>query len=69
MVSTREPDNTEARDAVEVLRAALNQAGIVLPSLGVDDASFGTGLVNLGRVRADNACRLADAIRQGGQRA
>ncbi|WTQ88011.1 hypothetical protein OG941_11385 [Streptomyces sp. NBC_00147] len=67
MARTRKPDNAEARDAVEALRAALSEVGIVFPSLGVDDASFGPGLVNLGRVRADIARRLADAIRQGGQ--
>ncbi|MFD7776603.1 hypothetical protein [Streptomyces sp. NPDC059753] len=65
MVETRELDNAEAREATESLRAALGEAGIVFPSLGVDEASFGPGLVNLGRVRADIASRLADVIRRG----
>ncbi|MEV1079854.1 hypothetical protein AB0I98_16655 [Streptomyces sp. NPDC050211] len=52
--------------AVESLRAALEKAGIVLPSLAVDAASPTLGLVELGRVRADVAVRLADALRRGG---
>ncbi|GAB2731898.1 hypothetical protein GCM10027072_28340 [Streptomyces bullii] len=50
--------------AVESLRAALDQAGIVLPSLSVDAASPTLGLVDLGRVRADVAMRLANALRR-----
>ncbi|MFF1737690.1 hypothetical protein [Streptomyces sp. NPDC058247] len=69
MAKTREPDNAEAREVTESLRAALDDAGIVFPSLGVDDASFVPGLVNLGRVRADVAARLADVIRRGGRAA
>ncbi|UIX33182.1 hypothetical protein [Streptomyces sp. GQFP] len=52
--------------AVESLRAALDQLGIVLPSLGVDAASPALGLVELGRVRADVALRLAHTLRHGG---
>nr|WP_244299286.1 hypothetical protein [Streptomyces viridochromogenes] len=51
--------------AVESLREALTAAGIVLPSLGMDPASPSLNLVNLGRVRADVALRLAEAIRRG----
>lgn len=52
--------------AVESLRAALAEAGIVLPSLGLDVASPRLRLVELGRVRADVAVRLAQALRRGG---
>ncbi|MEU0214327.1 hypothetical protein ABZ281_04110 [Streptomyces sp. NPDC006265] len=53
--------------AAESLRAALDEAGIVLPSLRVDAASPSLGLVELGRVRADVAMRLAESLRQGSQ--
>ncbi|MEV6833453.1 hypothetical protein AB0N17_02810 [Streptomyces sp. NPDC051133] len=52
--------------AVEALRAALDQAGIVLPSLGVDPGSPSLALVDLGRVRAPVAVRLAEALQRGG---
>ncbi|MFE5218398.1 MULTISPECIES: hypothetical protein [unclassified Streptomyces] len=51
--------------AVETLRAALDQAGIVLPSLAVDPASPALALVDLGRVRAPVAVRLAAALQRG----
>ncbi|MEN8649936.1 hypothetical protein ABCR94_04590 [Streptomyces sp. 21So2-11] len=54
--------------ATECLRSALSQAGIVLPSLAVDAGSPTLGLVELGRVRADVAKRLAEALRQGGEK-
>lgn len=54
--------------AVEFLRAALRGVGIVLPSLGVDVASPTFKLVELGRVRADVAVRLAGVLREGGMR-
>ncbi|MER7927046.1 hypothetical protein ABTY96_28470 [Streptomyces sp. NPDC096057] len=51
---------------VESLRAALDQVGIVLPSLGVDpQPSPRFRLVELGRVRPDVAMRLADALQRG----
>ncbi|WP_216589844.1 hypothetical protein [Streptomyces brasiliscabiei] len=64
--------NMELRDldpraAVESLRAALNENGIVFPSLGVEIASPDLKLVELGRVRADVAVRLAEALRRGGR--
>lgn len=59
-------DDVDPFTAVESLRAALDQAGMVLPSLGVDAGSLALGLVELGRVRADVAMRLAEALRQGG---
>ena len=52
-------------EAVEALREALTAAGIVLPSLGADAASPSLNLINLGRVRADVALRLADVIQRG----
>ncbi|MFF0595259.1 hypothetical protein [Streptomyces antibioticus] len=48
--------------AVESLRVALERAGIVLPSLRADPASPSLRLVELGRVRADVALRLAHAL-------
>ncbi|MDX3133446.1 hypothetical protein PV367_27515 [Streptomyces europaeiscabiei] len=64
MVTAQEPGTTAA-EAVEVLREALTAAGIVLPSLGTDLASPALNLITLGRVRADVALRLADAVRRG----
>lgn len=53
--------------AVESLRAALTENGIVFPSLSVEFASPDLKLVELGRVRADVAERLAEALRRGGR--
>ncbi|NJA57345.1 hypothetical protein [Streptomyces sp. NEAU-H3] len=64
---TKEQQDIDPRAAVESLRAALAGTGIVLPSLAVDIASPRLGLVDLGRVRADVAARLADALRKGGR--
>ncbi|MFD3835295.1 hypothetical protein ACFWWC_03435 [Streptomyces sp. NPDC058642] len=52
--------------AVESLRAALDAAGIVLPSLGVDPQMSTVRLIDLGRVRPDVAVRLARALRGEG---
>ncbi|MFM9796508.1 MULTISPECIES: hypothetical protein [unclassified Streptomyces] len=62
--------NEQARDidphtAVESLRAALDGSGIVLPSLSVDYVSPDLKLIDLGRIRADVAMRLAEALRRG----
>lgn len=51
--------------AMESLREALAEAGIVLPSLSLDTASPALRLVDLGRVRSDVAARLAQAIQTG----
>ncbi|MFE0172967.1 hypothetical protein ACFWZ2_11660 [Streptomyces sp. NPDC059002] len=72
MATIHEPQDHEAHDvdphtAVEELRAALAEADIVFPSLGVDHASPRLGLVNLGRARAEVAIRLADRLRRGGR--
>lgn len=64
----KEPE-AEAVDpdvATEALREALMSVGIVLPSLAADAASPDLGLVNLGRVRAAVAIRLAEAVRRKG---
>jgi hypothetical protein len=65
MTTAHKPATTEAVEAVEVLRGALTAAGIVLPSLGADAASPALNLINLGRVRADVALRLAEVLRRG----
>ncbi len=56
-----------ALDALAQLRAALEAAGIVLPSLGLDHQSpyTGTVLVELGAARPDVVQRLARAVRRG----
>ncbi|WP_217545552.1 hypothetical protein [Streptomyces sp. GbtcB6] len=51
--------------AMNSLRSALDQAGIVLPSLAVDPGAPTLGLIDLGRVRASVALRLAEAIQKG----
>jgi hypothetical protein len=53
----------DTSEAMESLRSALADAGIVLPSLGIDAASPELRLVELGRVRAEVALRLAGALR------
>jgi len=65
MTTAQKSGTTEAGEAVEVLRGALTAAGIVLPSLGADTASPALNLINLGRVRADVALRLAEVLRRG----
>ncbi|WP_425824598.1 hypothetical protein [Streptomyces fractus] len=65
MTTAQKPATNEAAEAAEVLRAALTEVGIVLPSLGVDGASPALNLINLGRIRADVALRLAEALRGG----
>lgn len=57
-------DNVDPFTAVESLRAALDQAGLVLPSLAVDPGAPTLGLVDLGRVRAEVAMRLAHALQR-----
>ncbi|MEH0423539.1 hypothetical protein [Streptomyces sp. B21-083] len=63
---TKNPD-VDPLAAAESLRAALTEAGIVLPSLRVDSASPRLRLVELGRVRADVAVCLAEALQRGGR--
>ncbi|MFF4182207.1 hypothetical protein ACFYZ9_03370 [Streptomyces sp. NPDC001691] len=65
MTTAQKQGKIEAADAVEALREALTTAGIVLPSLGADAGSPYLNLISLGRVRADVALQLADAIRRG----
>ncbi|MFM9603570.1 hypothetical protein [Streptomyces turgidiscabies] len=64
-MATKERNNVDPHAALETLRAALTDAGIVLPSLRVDPASPQLRLIELGRVRSDVAARLAEAIRRG----
>ncbi|KUO23081.1 hypothetical protein [Streptomyces dysideae] len=65
VTAQQKPGTSDVTAAVETLREALTAAGIVLPSLGVDEASPSLNLITLGRVRADVALRLADIIRRG----
>ncbi|MEU2616608.1 hypothetical protein ABZ642_00360 [Streptomyces sp. NPDC007157] len=62
MAPKKAQDVTETQAAVEALRAALDGVGIEFPSLRVDQASPALQLVELGRVRADVAARLARAL-------
>jgi hypothetical protein len=66
-MATKERRDVDPYAAVESLREALTEAGIVLPSLSVDPASPQLKLVELGRVRADVAARLAEALQRGGR--
>ncbi|MFE6716283.1 hypothetical protein ACFVDU_01705 [Streptomyces albidoflavus] len=66
-MATRDQQNSAPSAAVNSLRSALSEAGIVLPSLAVDTASPHLGLVELGRVRPDVAAQLAEALRNGGR--
>jgi len=65
-MATKKPD-IDPHTAVESLRAALTENGIVFPSLRVEPASPDLKLVELGRVRADVADRLAEALQRGGR--
>jgi hypothetical protein len=69
MVEARELPDVDPFTAVESLRAALDRAGIVFPSLAVESTSLDLRLVDLGRVRADVAMRLAQALRGEGSAA
>ncbi|ANP55799.1 hypothetical protein J2Z21_005540 [Streptomyces griseochromogenes] len=59
-----------AEEAVERLRAALHEAGIILPSLRIDPVTGAHGhpyaLVDLGRCNLGVASRLAAALRRPG---
>ena len=65
MVKTRESQDVDPFTAMESLRSALDGVGIVLPSLAVEAGSPALGLVELGRVRAEVALRLAHTLQQG----
>ncbi|MFC9424522.1 hypothetical protein [Streptomyces sp. NPDC056987] len=65
MATTRKPPIGATTAALERLGTALTAAGIVLPSLGIDHSSPHLALIELGRVRADVADRLAEAISRG----
>lgn len=57
----------EAEEAVRELRETLARAGIVLPSLGMDQAALAREapcpLVELGRCSVETAARLAAVLR------
>ncbi|MFC9732900.1 hypothetical protein ACH4Q7_06725 [Streptomyces roseolus] len=67
-MSMKELHEVDPFVAMESLREALVGVGLVLPSLGVDPGSPALRLVELGRVRADVAVRLADALRRGAEK-
>ncbi|MEV3991133.1 hypothetical protein AB0J57_19710 [Streptomyces sp. NPDC049837] len=62
----------DAKKAVTELRAALERAGITLPSLGLDPVTCAAEpprpLVELGRCTVETARRLAAALREEGDR-
>ncbi|TYR63196.1 hypothetical protein [Streptomyces parvus] len=66
-MAAKEQQDIDPFVAMESLRAALAEAGIVLPSLSVDSASPALRLIELGRVRSDVAARLAEALQLGGR--
>ncbi|MEU9187579.1 hypothetical protein ACKI14_23030 [Streptomyces turgidiscabies] len=66
-MATKEQQDIDPFTAMESLRAALAEVGIVLPSLSVDSASPALRLIELGRVRSDVAARLAEALQRGGR--
>lgn len=66
-MATKEQQDIDPFTAMESLRAALAEVGIVLPSLSVDAASPALRLIELGRVRADVAVRLTVALQRGGR--
>ncbi|MFJ3232290.1 hypothetical protein [Streptomyces sp. NPDC086787] len=59
-----------AQEAVERLRSALKEVGIILPSLRIDPVTGAYGdpyaLVDLGRCNLGVASRLAAALRERG---
>ncbi|MEU6376830.1 hypothetical protein [Streptomyces sp. NPDC046909] len=62
MENIRESPDVDPFTAIESLRAALDRAGIILPSLAVDPQLSTVRLIELGRVRPDVAMRLATAL-------
>ncbi|MCX5200416.1 hypothetical protein OG897_02915 [Streptomyces sp. NBC_00237] len=60
----------EAQHAVDLLTQALTAAQVTLPSLRIDltGATSGRPLVELGRLHAGEALRLAQALRPGSPR-
>lgn len=66
-MATEKERDVDPHKAMETLRDALFGVGVVFPSLSVDHVSPDLKLVDLGRVRADVAMRLAHALRRGGR--
>ncbi|AJP02072.1 hypothetical protein TU94_11760 [Streptomyces cyaneogriseus subsp. noncyanogenus] len=65
MATPQQSTDVDLSAAVESLRAAVDGADIVMPSLAVDAATPNLALVDLGRLRADVALRLARALQRG----
>ncbi|MDX2395326.1 hypothetical protein NJL88_35785 [Streptomyces sp. DK15] len=65
MDSSHELEAVTPSTVVESLRESLMAAGIVLPSLGIDPAPPGPGLVRLGSVRPDVAMKPAQVVKRG----
>ncbi|MEU2597084.1 hypothetical protein [Streptomyces hirsutus] len=59
----------DAAEARNELASALDDAGVLLPSLGLDTVSLASGylppLVDLGRCNPGTARKLAEALREG----
>jgi hypothetical protein len=66
-MATKKKLDVDPYVAVEAFRTALTEVGIVFPSLSVELASPDLKLVELGRVPADVAAQLAEALRRGGR--
>ncbi|MEU9145292.1 hypothetical protein [Streptomyces sp. NPDC048349] len=68
MVMTAKERLLAAEEAVRQLKGALAGAGVVFPSLGVDQVSaagsYGLPLVDLGRCNVDTALRLAAVLHE-----
>ncbi|MER5392552.1 hypothetical protein [Saccharopolyspora sp. NPDC002686] len=66
-MAIKKQEDADPFAAVESLRDALIGIGIVLPSLQVNQVSPHLEMVELGRVRADVAFQLANALQRGGR--
>ncbi|WP_327284037.1 MULTISPECIES: hypothetical protein [unclassified Streptomyces] len=65
MDSSHELEAVTPSRVVESLRESLMAAGIVLPSLDIDPAPPGSGLVRLGNIRPNVAMKLAQVVKRG----
>ncbi|MEV6955593.1 hypothetical protein [Streptomyces sp. NPDC051183] len=64
MDSSHELETVTPSTVMESLRESLMAAGIVLPSLGIDPAPPGPGLVKRGSIRPDVAKKLAQVVKR-----
>lgn len=68
-VARRGHTAANSREACDLLREALEDAGITLPSMTPDYATLTVeGMVDLGRVRPEVALLLAAVVRKGAER-